>query len=458
MRLAVVRAVVGTALLHGVVTFSPAAAQIPLPRIFQLPPKAPSEPTTIAIDEVLKRPITVDEAVAIALEAQPQIAARLADYEASRYRVAQAFSPLLPQITSTWNAQRDQNVTGNSAAAVQGAGGVQTFWTTTTSARIALSQTIFDFGKSAASADVARKNADITFQNVELQRQQLVDTVKEAYTNILFAQRLIKVQEQALDRANLNLRSAQGNYEVGTQPRSVVARAEVDVANARVAIIQARNAERVARVGLNTAMGIAASYPTQVVDNLAYVPITVDRESLLREALTRRPEYRQAQLSAEAAGLTVRQSARNFLPNVTAGAFLGGARPQFHEIWEFSVGLSWTIFDGGNLIARYKESQALLDAARARVKSSEQTIAQEVTQAYLSLVETDERILAARVAVDSATENFRLAQGRFDAGVGTILEVTDAQLALTQSQNTEAQALADFRIAQARLDRALGRR
>jgi outer membrane protein len=457
MRLAVASVLACTSMVLGILPVQPAAAQIPLPRVFQLPPKVGSEPVTISIDETLKRPITVEEAVAIALETQPQIAARLADYEASRFRVAQAFSPLLPQLTGTWNAQRDQNVTGNSAAAAQ-TGGVKTFWTTTTSARVALSQTLFDFGKSAAAADVARKNADITYQNVELQRQQLVDTVKEAYTNIVFAQRLIKVQEQALDRANLNLRSAQGNFEVGTQPKSVVARAEVDVANARVAIIQARNAERVARVGLNTAMGIGADYPTQVVDNLAYAPITVDRESLMREALARRPEYRQAQLTAEAAGLTVRQSTRNFFPSVTAGAFYGGARPEFNEIWEFSVGLSWTLFDGGNLIARYKEAQALLDAARARVKSSELTIAQEVTQAYLSLTETDERIMAAKVAVDSATENFRLAQGRFDAGVGTILEVTDAQLALTQSQNTEAQALADFRIAQARLDRALGRR
>src|SRR5690348_1439447 len=154
MRLAVTRVVIATAMLHGVISLTPAAAQIPLPKVFQVPPKAPGEPSTIAIDEVLKRPITVEEAVAIALEAQPQIAARLADYEASRFRVAQAFSPLLPQITATWNAQRDQNVTGNTSAAAQAA--AVTIWTTTTSARIALSQTIWDFGKTAAASDVAR--------------------------------------------------------------------------------------------------------------------------------------------------------------------------------------------------------------------------------------------------------------------------------------------------------------
>jgi outer membrane protein len=81
-----------------------------------------------------------------------------------------------------------------------------------------------------------------------------------------------------------------------------------------------------------------------------------------------------------------------------------------------------------------------------------------VEQARSTVLETDERILAAQAAVASAQENFRLVQGRFDAGVGTILDLTDAQLALTQAQNAEAQALADFRIALARLERALGRR
>src|SRR5439155_4388 len=94
------------------------------------------------------------------------------------------------------------------------------------------------------------------------------------------AQRLIRVQEQAVERANLNLRSARGFFEVGTRPKSDVARAEVDVANARVDLIRARNAERLARVALNTAMGIPAETPTQVQDNLVYQPITMDHAQL----------------------------------------------------------------------------------------------------------------------------------------------------------------------------------
>ena len=106
----------------------------------------------------------------------------------------------------------------------------------------------------------------------------------------------------------------------------------------------------------------------------------------------------------------------------------------------------------------YKLQVANIDAARARVRATELDISREVEQSINNVIEADERIQAAQVAVVSAQENFRLAQGRFDAGVGTILELTDAQLALTQAQNQEAQALADYRIALARLDRAVGRR
>ncbi|PYM61960.1 MAG: hypothetical protein DME11_21480 [Candidatus Rokuibacteriota bacterium] len=133
-------------------------------------------------------------------------------------------------------------------------------------------------------------------------------------------------------------------------------------------------------------------------------------------------------------------------------------QPQLNENWTLGLSLSWTLFDGGNRVARYHEAKANLEGARQRVKSTELDIIQNVEQAEIAVEEAQERIQAAQALVASAQENFRLAQGRFDAGVGTILELTDAQLALTQAQNTEAQALADYRIALARLDRAVGRR
>jgi len=433
----------------------PALAQPPPPvPPPSLPPAQPVPP--VPPPPVAGRVVTLDEAVAIALQTQPQIQARLFDYAAARYRVDQALAPLLPQVSGSWTVARGQSVTlGN---ATPGGATVTRDFGDTSVARVSLSQLLFDFGKTLAATEAARKLAEVAAEDVELQRQLIALAVKEAYTNTLFARRLIRVAEQALERAELNLRSARGFFEVGTRPRSDVARAEVDVANARVDLIRARNAERLARVALATAMGLHVDTVFELEDNLAYQPVALDRAALRAEALAQRPEYRQARLQVDAAEAQARQAFRNFFPDVTAGGFYGAARSDFREVWELNLALSWSFFDGGGRLARHREARAAVEAARARVRALELDIVREVEQAQLSVLEAEERIQAAQAAVASAQENFRLAQGRFDAGVGTILELTDAQLELTRAQNTEAQALADYRIALYRLDRARGRR
>jgi outer membrane protein len=403
------------------------------------------------------RPLTLDECIAIALEGQPTIQERLAAYAAARYRVNQAFAPLLPQLSGQVNSSRSHNTV------LSGSGGGQPTlqdrsWGDSFAAQLLLSQLLFDFGKNLAATDAARKLAEVEVENVELQRQLISATVKEAYTNTLFSQRLIRVQEQAQERAELNLRSAKGFFEVGTRPKSDVARAEVDVANAKLDLIRAKNALRSAIVALNTAMAINVDTLTQIVDNLVYQAVTLDRQQLRSDSLRQRPEYRSAKLTAAAAEARERKAFRDFLPDVTGQGAYGATQKDLNETWSIGLSLNWSFFDGGGRIARYQEAKALLEGAKANVKSTELSILQNVEQAEIAVEETAERIQAAQALVASAQENFRLAQGRFDAGVGTILELTDAQLALTQAQNTESQALADYRIALARLDRAVGRR
>ena len=409
---------------------------------------------------VVGRVLSLEECIEIALEAQPAIQATLYDYAAARARVREALAPLLPQLSGSVTANRSHTTVvpttqvGGRTVTVQ----ISRQPADTFLAQVQLSQLLFDFGKTLAATQVARKLAEVSAEGVELQRQLIALTVKEAYTNILLAQRLIRVQEQSVERAELNLSSAKGFYDVGTQPLSTVVRAEVDVANAKVDLINARNALRTARVALNTAMAIDASTQTEIKDNLEYEPTTIDRAALRAEALRQSPEYRQAKLQSSAAAAGVQVATRNFLPNVSGTGSYGGSQLDLNTNWSLGLAFTWNIFDGGNLIAALDEAKANHGAANARVKVAELTLIQNLEQAEIAVEAAQERIQAARVATTSSQENFRLAQGRFDVGVGTILELTDAQLALTQSQNTEAQALADYRIALAQLDRAAGRR
>ncbi|HEY3064414.1 MAG TPA: TolC family protein [Methylomirabilota bacterium] len=427
------------------------------------PAGSAAQPPPASRPPVAGRVLTLAEALEIALEGQPNIQARLYDYAAARFRVDQSLSPLLPQLAGSVTATRSQNVVFSTVTTSTGATATTQFtadrtFDQTFLAQVTLSQLLFDFGKTSSSVEAARKLANVAFEDIELQRQLITLAVKQAYTNINFAQRLIRVQEQAMARAELNLRSATGFFEVGTRPKSDVTRAEVDVANARLDLIRARNSQRLARVALNTALGIAVDTPTQVEDNLTFEAITLDPPGLRAEAIRQRPESKQARLQVEVAEAQLRRTQRDFFPDISGNASYGGATTDLLPAWSFTLNFSWSLFDGGNRIGRYREAKANKEASEARVRASDLDIVQQVEQAQLTVTETEERIQAAQVAVTSALENFRLAQGRFDAGVGTILELTDAQLALTQAQNTEAQALADFRNALAQLDRAVGRR
>ena len=454
--------VVGLAAVPGVALAQTAPdAVMPPPSPLQAPEGIRSFPTP---PQITGRELTLEEAIEIGLDNAPKISAAAGDYDAARQRVLEALAPLLPQLTGQWNGFQNQNVASVTSSGFTAPGQLQgqprtvTSRFLTTTATVTGSQLLFDFGKTWAGVDSAKSTAESFRQAVELQRQTISSQVKTSYFTLLLAKRLVGVNTAALDRADLNLKSAKGFFEVGTQPRFFVTRAEVDVANARVSLIQSQNGVALARVALNTSMGVAINAPTEVKDILAYEPYSVDRDSLVTEALRRRPEYLQIKAVADAAEATVRQKFRNFFPNIIGSGTYGAARDDMNEIYNFGVQLTWSIFDGGNMIGQYKEAKAALEAVQARVRDTQLTVWQDVQQSYLNMIAAEQQIGAAQKAVDSSQENFRLSQGRFDAGVGTIIELTDAQVALTTAQSNEAQALAGYRIAIAQLERAVGRR
>jgi outer membrane protein len=460
----------------------PAGAQtpVPAPPVTPMPPPptptAPPMPTREPLPappgirpfatplELVGRELTLEEAVNIGMENAPKIVARIGDYVAAQQRINQALSPLLPQLTGSGSYGRARSINSVTGSSFHGDFG---------SASVTASQLLWDFGRTWAAKDVAKSSAEALKEVLEAQKLDISQLVKTQYNTLLLSKRLVEVNLAALDRAEVNLRSAQGFFQVGTQPKSFVTRAEVDVANARVNVIRAQNAVSLARVALNTAMGIAVNAPTEVKDILAYQQFPMNREALVAEAIRNRPEFRQVKAQAEAADASVRQTFRDFFPNLFGSGTYGvtgvTGSPAFNSRstngfvdsgneWSVGLSLSWSIFDGGNRVARYKEAKANLEAAQARVRDTELQVWQSVEQSYLNLGEAEERIGAAHKAVESAEENYQLARGRFDAGVANIIELTDAQLALTQAQSTEAQALSDYRIAIANLERALGRR
>jgi outer membrane protein len=431
------------------------AAQAPTPTTLQQLPReylpAPDGIRPFPRPTETQQVLTMEDAVKIALDNQPQILAKIGDYQAQLQNIAIQLAPQLPQLTGQWGGKWDQSPSSVRNVTVQTR-------SLSTSATVTATQLLWDFGKTLAATDAARAGAKSSAEDVEIQKQETVRLVKEAYYGLALSNRLVQVRQAQLDRALVNLRSAKGFFEVGTQPKSSVTRAEVDVANGQLDIIKAVNDVNIFRLTINQLMGIPINTPTEIRDNLTYEHVEFETKNLLNEAFARRPEYRQIKARYEQADYTVKQQFRNFFPNVVAQGTYGAARPDMNETYNYGLQLNWSIFDGGGKIALYKQAQAERDAAQARVRDTELTIWQQVERAYVTVQQAEEAIGAAQKAVESADENFRLSQGRFDAGVANIIELTDAQLALTTAESNVAQALAAYRIAITQLERFMGRR
>lgn len=422
------------------VAAAPAEAQLP-GRPTPMPRTAP------APGQVLSLP----DAIALALRQHPTLRSAEEGRTAAGARIPQAQSAYYPQVDWITSAGRSQSFSSSADRAIQ---------RNSISTALEGRQLLYDFGKTGALVDEARAGFRLSEGELERIRELVVLNVRQTYYQLLQARRLVAVADAGVARAELNLRSARGFFDVGTKPKSDVTRAEVDVANFRVAQIRARNNIRLAETNLAIALGLEATTPIEVQDILAFEPVAVDAQLLLTEALDNRPELSQARARLDAARAQLGGARARYFPDLNLTGSAGASAPDdppLHETWSIAATLSWNLFEGFFTTHRVRETQALVEAARANYDTFELQVRLEVEQAYIALVEAAERIAATEKAVESAQENLRLAQGRYDAGVGTILDLTDAQLALITAEAEQVRALTDHKVGQAVLDRAVGR-
>lgn len=425
-------------------------------------PAAPSPMPMPARSGPVATPLKLNlaEATALALRQQPTIRSAQGSLSAAQARVPQARSAYFPRVDLQVGAQTSEvkSTTTNKRTRSE-----------STFANVLGRQLIYDFGKTAALVDEAQAGSRVASGELERIRDLVVQNVRQSYFNLLQARRLVGVADAALSRSELNLRSAQGFFDVGTKPKSDVTRAEVEVANARVDVIRARNLVRLTETSLANALGLEATVPIEIEDTLTYEPVSLDSTQLLAEALGNRPELRQGQARLDGARAQLSGARARYLPDIAVNGSAGMSSDDaivstdgfgtlsFGDTWAIAGVLSWNLFEGFFTQAKVKETQALVETARADYETVELQVRLEVEQAYIAVIEASERYGATEKAVESARENLRLAQGRYDAGVGTILDLTEAQLSLTNAEADSVRAVTDYRVGLAVLDRVVGR-
>ena len=405
--------------------------------------------------------LSLKECIETALKNQPTIRAARENVRAGQGRETQAASPYLPQLTASTGYSE-------SHAPLGGAFGDSTTKSYTTS--LSLSQTLYDFGKTGNAYDAAKLGTLSLEQDAERISQEVVLNVKQSYYALLAAKKLVEVARKTIGQTESHLKQAEAFFRTGSKPRYDVTRAEVEVNNANLGLINAKNGVRIRTIALNNAMGIDPGKATEIVEALPAVPVLPTLEQAQLDALQSRPDMKQMEADIAAARARLSSEQANYLPTLSAsaaynwangstemGPFLGTMfKGDVQNSWNAGIMLTLPLFQGGLTKGRVAEARAnvlALEAQRDRVK---QSILLEVNQASADLESAAARVDVMEKTLQKARENLDISQGRYKAGVGPYIEVTDAQLSSVNSETDRIQALYDYHLAIARLLKAMG--
>ena len=412
------------------------------------PPTLSAPPPMISEGERL----SLERVVQIAQAMQPNILAARGSIDAGRSRVGQAESRFFPQIDGSANYDRlspagsymvptdDDNSYGQYAAGVT------------------VNQILYDFGKTGTQVAIQKTAVDSSRADLTSVEDQVIFSVKSAYYDLLKSARNREVAAATVKQFEKHLEQAKAFFEAGVKPKYDVTKAMVDLGNAKLNLIRAENGQRLAKVSLNTAMGLPEAPSYEVEDTMGFVPFALPLTEALDKAYGQRPDLKALLLKKQAAAQSVELARKGYYPLLSGSArySYGGETFPLDEGWDVGVGLTFPIANGKRTMHEVDEARANLAILAANETALRQSIYKEVQQDYLNLREAEERVQTAELTVKQAEENSEIAVGRYNAGVGNPVEVTDADVALANAKFNHIAALYDYKIAQVSIEKAIG--
>jgi outer membrane protein len=397
-------------------------------------------------------------AVNRALEANPQMRAIRRAYRGAEFGVKSARGDFGPELSTNYAYRHVEKDPASRFSTV-----VDDTWTWT----VTVSQDLFTGWRNLSAYEKSVLQKESTGARIDQTELALIQSVQENFLGLLKAREDVRSAEDQVKRLTEQLKVTQAFYDVGLKPRLDVLQAEARLAQAENDLVVAKNQVKTRIARLNTLLSLSHDAEVKYVGELEYMPFSMSVEQCLDLAYEQRPDLEIAKKSVVIASKDKKITQSEFWPQVGAefewqtwgdDPAASGAFEQRTSFSQWSAGLSatWKIFESGKVYYASKQARERVDQLKAEADNTRQEATFEVKSNRLDIDEAAERILVARKALTAARESYRMALARYQAQVGTNIDVLDAQAQVTQSEADLTQALADYRIAVARVFVSMG--
>jgi outer membrane protein len=328
------------------------------------------------------------------------------------------------------------------------------------SSGVAVNQLVTDFGRTANLEQSARLRNQVQNQNVVTTRAEILLEVQEAYYQAGGAVAVLKVAQDTLDFGRLTLRQVNALAAGALRSTLDVSFAEVTVSEEELALVRAEDDASASHARLSAALGYERDQPFTMAEEPLPAPLEADSEPLISKALAGRPDLAALKLSRDAAQRFAEAEKKLSYPTVSVGGVAGEAPVRDDRLQRnysaAGVNVSIPILNGGLFGARKAESQLRAEAAAKDIETLAVQIARDVRIAWLSATDAFRRLSVTAKLVDQAARSLRLAQARYNSGLGSIVELDQAALSQTSAQIAAASAKYEYLSRRADLDFTTG--
>lgn len=394
--------------------------------------------------------LTLARALEITLAHHPQIFQAVQSVAAATARVYQARAAYWPQIGSSAGGTR---ATANAEGKPGSSSTHKSF-----NGSIGLDLLVYDFGKTPAMVRQAYASLIAATENVRAIRSDVAFSTRSTFLNLGKAIELEQVAVEAIRQNQIHLDQVRAFLEVGRRTRYDLTKSEVDLGNARLEKIKTHNDVMTARASLNRSLGLATDPGYQILPDLSSSFTTCPADELMTSARQNHPRLKVLQAKELAASAAVDEAIAELYPEIGLQAKYGLSGSKFPLTWNWSAALqgSLQLFTGGRQTWRINEVVTQLRSARAQTAEFEQLLYEEIQTALSQLDSSQQRLSLTDLITKQAAESLELITERYRLGAASLVEVTDAQVALTSAQAEQVRAKFDFQAAIAQLKHACG--
>lgn len=395
--------------------------------------------------------ISIDDCIKAALANNPSIRSAISDAEIYKTKIGQAWAAYFPTLGASVGYSRNDMLVTNFKFPAQTYNQYQM-------PNISANMLLFDFGKTKAKADIAKKTYEASKDNIQSSINEVVYSVKEAYYNLLFSIQQEHVYDTTVKAYETHLEQAKAFYNIGTKPKIDVITAEYNLGNAKLNYIKAKNTIDMAYAQLNNAMGLPEYANYDVNDKFDSKAYSLSFDDAIQKAYETRPEYLAAKKKADASKLLIRSSKRAFAPDINAfGSYTSGGKSAADDYgYQIGAQLQYTTTNLFLLKKQVEEARATYKKDAADLEKTRQSVYLEVKQAYIQLNNARESVPVARLSMQNAEEQYNLASGRYKVGLGDVIELKDAETTYRNAQLDYYNSLLNYNIAAANLERVVG--